>query len=94
MHWPFVNSHLDGKTLSRLYRQRLVRWRATCFVPCPDSTMMSPSSPGRGGVHYTHVCCAAAVFRAYGARYSIAMDRGLHRVRSDAAADTPCQGGL
>ena len=94
MHWPSVDSYLNCQTFSRVHWQRVMRWHASCFVPCPDSTMMSPSSPGRGGVHYTRVCCAAAVFRAYGARYSIAMDKGPHRVRPDADADTPRQGGL
>ena len=94
MHRPSVDSHLDCQTFSRVHWQRVMRWHASCFVPCPDSTMLSPSSPGRGGVHYAHVCGAAAVFRAYGARYSIAMDRGPHRVRFDVDADTPRQGGL
>lgn len=94
MHRPSVDSHLDCQTFSRVHGQRVMRWRASCFVPCPDSTMLSPSSPGRGGVHYAHVCGATAVFRAYSARYRVAVERRTHRVWSDADADTLRQGGL
>ena len=94
MRWPFVNFHLDGKTLSRVYRQRLVRWRVTCFVSCSDGTMMSPLSPSRGDVRCVPVCCAAAFFRMHGARYRVAVDRRTRSVWSDVDADTSHQGGL